>query len=87
MFIFREVRRPKTHDFFVWKTAARILKDAGHRIRILESSNRVGGRILTYRNFDEKWQIELGGMRIPKDHVLTRELVKIGTYFCLFSIR
>jgi hypothetical protein len=29
--------------------AAQLLKDEGHKVTILESSNRVGGRIQTYR--------------------------------------
>ena len=30
-------------------TAGKLLKDAGHEVVILESTNRVGGRIQTYR--------------------------------------
>lgn len=30
-------------------TAGKLLKDAGHQVVILESTNRVGGRIQTYR--------------------------------------
>ena len=30
-------------------TAGKMLKDAGHEVVILESTNRVGGRIQTYR--------------------------------------
>ena len=30
-------------------TAAQMLKHAGHRVKILEASSRVGGRIQTYR--------------------------------------
>ena len=31
-------------------TAAKMLRDAGHDIVVLESTNRVGGRIQTYRH-------------------------------------
>ncbi|KAM7145490.1 L-amino-acid oxidase-like isoform 3-T3 [Macrochelys suwanniensis] len=47
-------------------TAAKLLKDAGCKVLILEASNRVGGRILTYREKD--WYAELGAMRLPRDH-------------------
>ncbi len=30
-------------------TAAKLLKDAGHNVTIFEGTNRVGGRIQTYR--------------------------------------
>uniref|UniRef100_A0A8C9EYV1 Amine oxidase n=1 Tax=Pavo cristatus TaxID=9049 RepID=A0A8C9EYV1_PAVCR len=41
-------------------TAAKLLRDAGHKVTILEISNRVGGRIRTYREKD--WYVELGAM-------------------------
>ncbi|CAM4563689.1 unnamed protein product [Lepidochelys kempii] len=54
-------------------TAAQLLKDAGCEVLILEASNRVGGRILTYRRND--WYAELGAMRLPRDHRIVREYI------------
>uniref|UniRef100_A0A8C3T0S0 Amine oxidase n=1 Tax=Chelydra serpentina TaxID=8475 RepID=A0A8C3T0S0_CHESE len=54
-------------------TAAKLLKDAGCKVLILEASNRVGGRILTYREKD--WYAELGAMRLPRDHRIVREFL------------
>ncbi|CAM5157905.1 unnamed protein product, partial [Eretmochelys imbricata] len=54
-------------------TAAKLLKDAGCKVLILEASNRVGGRILTYREKD--WYAELGAMRLPRDHRVVREFI------------
>ena len=42
---------------------------------ILEASNRVGGRIQTYRSNNEGWMAEFGPMRIPTAHHFTRQLV------------
>ncbi|XP_062977726.1 L-amino-acid oxidase-like [Elgaria multicarinata webbii] len=55
-------------------TAAKLLKDAGHQVHILEASNRVGGRIKTYREQD--WYVDLGPMRLPKIHRIIREYLK-----------
>ncbi|XP_039356618.1 L-amino-acid oxidase-like [Mauremys reevesii] len=55
-------------------TAAKLLKDAGCKVLILEASNRLGGRILTHREQD--WYVELGAMRLPGHHRLVREFIK-----------
>ena len=40
--------------------AAKLLKDEGHRVTILESSSRVGGRIQTYRfQFFYVWPLQV----------------------------
>ena len=52
-------------------TAASLLKSAGHQVTIYEASNRVGGRIQTYRDLANGWQAELGPMRVPKQHKFT----------------
>ncbi|NXU20824.1 OXLA oxidase, partial [Pardalotus punctatus] len=56
-------------------TAAKLLRDAGHTVTILEMSNRVGGRILTYRPEGQDWYVELGPMRLPGKHRLVREFI------------
>ncbi|NXT44629.1 OXLA oxidase, partial [Pelecanoides urinatrix] len=57
-------------------TAAKLLRDAGHRVTILETSNRVGGRIMTYRPEGQDWYVELGAMRLPGKHRLVREFIR-----------
>ncbi|XP_034359616.2 L-amino-acid oxidase-like [Arvicanthis niloticus] len=52
--------------------AAKTLQDAGHKVTILEASNHTGGRVVTLRNKEEGWYFELGPMRIPESHTLTR---------------
>ena len=37
----------------------------------MEASDRVGGRVQTYRDLANGWQAELGAMRIPKTHEFT----------------
>ncbi|KAF1482262.1 L-amino-acid oxidase, partial [Eudyptula minor novaehollandiae] len=57
-------------------TAAKLLRDAGHTVTILETSNRVGGRISTYRPEGQDWYVELGAMRLPGKHRLVREFIR-----------
>ena len=47
-----------------------------YQVKILEASDRVGGRIQTYRSNEEGWLAELGPMRIPTVHYFTRQLAK-----------
>ncbi|NXD88793.1 OXLA oxidase, partial [Halcyon senegalensis] len=47
-------------------TAAKLLRDAGLEVTILEASDEVGGRIRTHRTKD--WYVELGAMRLPRKH-------------------
>ncbi|XP_063072108.1 L-amino-acid oxidase-like [Engraulis encrasicolus] len=49
-------------------TAAKLLRDIGHQVTIIEASGRVGGRVETYRDESGGWYAELGAMRIPSFH-------------------
>ncbi|XP_077467980.1 L-amino-acid oxidase-like isoform X2 [Stigmatopora argus] len=77
-------------------TAAKFLKDAGHKVTIIEASHRIGGRVETFRNSQEGWYAELGPMRIPsfqkillsvasKLHIPLNRFIQddLNTYFLL----
>ncbi|XP_032940011.1 L-amino-acid oxidase [Catharus ustulatus] len=57
-------------------TAAKLLRDAGHKVTILERSSWVGGRIRTFRPQGQDWYVELGPMRLPGKHRLVREFIR-----------
>lgn len=49
----------------------------GHDPLVLEAQNRVGGRVLTLRDFPGELYGEAGGMRIPRVHELTLEYCRV----------
>lgn len=51
------------------------LAQKGHRVTIMEASNRLGGRVWT-RRFENEQYGEFGAMRIPASHDYTRHYVK-----------
>ncbi|USP93681.1 flavin monoamine oxidase family protein [Bacillus vallismortis] len=57
--------------------SASLLKNAGHRVTILEASGRAGGRVCTLRSpFSDGLYFNVGPMRIPNIHMLTLEYIK-----------
>lgn len=56
-------------------TAGLLLKEAGHKVTILEAQNRLGGRIFTYRGFAGQMYGEFGAMRFPRQHRLGQYLI------------
>ncbi|OKI16466.1 FAD-dependent oxidoreductase [Streptomyces sp. CB03911] len=67
--------------------AASLLKQAGHEVVIIEANaSRVGGRVKTFRTFQDKaLYAEAGAMRLPDFHPLVRALAdKLGLKRRLF---
>ena len=56
-------------------TAGLLLREAGHKVTILEARNRLGGRIYTYRGFAGSMYGEFGAMRFPRQHHLGQYLI------------
>lgn len=54
--------------------AAYELAQRGHQVKIIEASERLGGRVWT-RRFDNRQYGELGAMRIPASHDYTRHYI------------
>jgi monoamine oxidase len=57
-------------------TAGLLLKEAGHKVTILEARNRFGGRVYTYRGFAGGMYGEMGAMRFPMQHHLAQTLIR-----------
>jgi monoamine oxidase len=68
--------------------AAKLLRDAGHRVTILEANaNRTGGRVKTFRGMfqDKSLHAEAGAMRLPDFHPMVLALAdKLGLHRRLF---
>jgi monoamine oxidase len=63
--------------------SATLLRQAGHTVTIVEANTRVGGRIKTFRNTEDKTYFEdsklsgeAGAMRIPDMHKLVQYLIE-----------
>ena len=62
--------------------SAALLRRAGHTVTIVEANTRIGGRIKTFRNSEQKQYFEdgeltgeAGAMRIPDMHKLVQYLI------------
>jgi monoamine oxidase len=52
------------------------LSKLGNDVEIFEAQSRIGGRVLTFRNFDENLYAEAGAARIFHTHDLTHRYIK-----------
>ncbi|EMP23962.1 L-amino-acid oxidase [Chelonia mydas] len=58
-------------DATLWSPSS----EGNAEVLILEASDRVGGRIMTYHDKDKGWYVDLGPMRLPRHHRVVREFV------------
>ncbi|KAI4815307.1 hypothetical protein KUCAC02_005456, partial [Chaenocephalus aceratus] len=60
----KDLRRCRTYVVYV-----------DQKVTIIEASNRIGGRVETFRNNREGWYAEIGAMRIPSFHKILLSFV------------
>ena len=69
-------RKGQTQNKTVRLTFFLIDIDLFFQVKILEASERIGGRVLTYRDPQNRWYADLGAMRIPSNHTLVNLFIE-----------
>ncbi|KAG8127840.1 putative Amine oxidase protein [Naja naja] len=65
-----------TNEKGLWVSEGKDDKCREEQVTLLEASERVGGRVVTYRNDREGWYVNMGPMRLPERHRIVREYIR-----------